>query len=200
MRVALHFSKLGPVRYVSHLDFQTLWQKAFVMAGIKLIMTQGFNPRPKLRFALPLATGYQSAGELVEAYLQEEMDGKELVADLNKCLPRGVKVLGLTRLPEPFPKLTSLVDGLRYRVESSHGFADADISSIVDGHEVLAADVVDGSLELVIAVREQRSVRPENMAKALIPQVDCLDVTRMKIYTLISELAPWPVGLEKLEQ
>ncbi len=200
MRVALHYSKLGPVRYISHLDFQNLWQKAFVMAGFKLAMTQGFNPRPRLRFTLPLATGYQSKAELVEAYLEQPVGLKELIVGLNNVLPRGVEILGATELPEQFPKLTALVDGLRYRVELPEELGQVDLSSVADGTDVLRADVVSGGLELMLAVKDQRSVRPEKVAGELWPDVGYWDVTRLEILTAKVELSPWPVGLGKLEQ
>lgn len=201
MRVALHFAKLGPVRFVSHLDFQALWQKAFVMAGYRLSLTQGYNPRPRMRFALPLATGYQSRGELLEIYFEEGVCLHELKERLNQALPRGVEVLGCTELPEQYPKLTKLVDGLEYRVEIpeavivepgsvAHGFGD----------EVLRCEIVSGGLELLLPVKEQRSVRPERIAGAIWPGVDYWNVTRSAICTRLSpgQLSPWPAGLKKV--
>src|SRR5690554_1536662 len=114
-RVILHFTKLGSLRYISHLDFQRLWQRLFRIAGIEIEHTQGFNPRPRIRFALPLATGFESEGELMEVFLVREKPG--LLAAINGVCPPGLKLLAATPVATDFPKLTALVDALEYRVE-----------------------------------------------------------------------------------
>lgn len=200
MRLALHFAKLGPVRFVSHLDFQNLWQKAFVMAGLRLSLTQGYNPRPRMRFALPLATGYQSRGELVEVYFDVAVCRQEVKEGLNQVLPRGVEVLDCTELPEEnYPKLTKLVDGLEYRVELPEE-VEVESGSVAHdfGDDVLRCEIVSGGLELLLPVRDQRSVRPERIAGAIWPQVEFWDVTRLAICAREEELSPWPIGLKKL--
>lgn len=90
----LLFEKKGNAVWISHLDLMRLFQRAFKRAGLPLIHTQGFNPRPSVSIALPLSVGVESACELLDF----DLDGvsvscEEIRCRLNQALVDGIKVL-----------------------------------------------------------------------------------------------------------
>ncbi len=196
MRLILCYAKLGPMAFVSHLDFQQLWWRVFRLAAIPLEMTQGYNPRPRLRFASPLATGFAGEQELLEVFIRGQEDGVE--ERLNRVLPRGMKVLAATPVPPEFPKVTALVDALAYRVKLS---ADSDCLDCIRreaGEHLLMARMAGDNLELLLKVIEQRTIRPDNLAAACFPGSLPADfsVVRTGIYALPSpRIQPLPRGL-----
>ena len=87
------FEKTGRAIYISHLDLMRTITRGFIRAGIKIKHTEGFNPHPYMTFALPLSVCVESSCELVDFILMNDMPADELVSELNKVLPEGVKML-----------------------------------------------------------------------------------------------------------
>ncbi|MEK6743082.1 MAG: TIGR03936 family radical SAM-associated protein, partial [Nitrospirota bacterium] len=59
-RIRMKFSRIGRVRFLSHLDFMTLFHRTAVRAGVPLAFSQGFNPHPKIAFGPALSVGMES--------------------------------------------------------------------------------------------------------------------------------------------
>ena len=55
MRIIVSFYKHEQVMFVSHLDMQRLFQRAFRRADLPLAYSNGFNPHPLLSFATALS-------------------------------------------------------------------------------------------------------------------------------------------------
>lgn len=90
----LLFEKTGNAIWISHLDLMRLFQRAFKRAGLPLIHTQGFNPRPSVSIALPLSVGVESCCELLDFDLDgAECSCEKMMELLNPALVEGVRVL-----------------------------------------------------------------------------------------------------------
>lgn len=172
MRIVLNYTKLDAMGYVAHLDFQRLWQRMFKMAGITVQKTQGFNPHPKIRFAVPLATGFQSKNELVEAHLTDEINVIKAVESLNRVSPEGLEILAATNVPEQFPKITALVDALEYEIQlpqglvnnaklSPSGWIQAKGGEIQLSDYLILAHLDTRLLRLLLKVENQKTIRPD---------------------------------------
>ena len=70
--IRLGFSKTDRAAYISHLDCNRLFQRAFKRSGLPVWYTQGFNPHVYLTFPLPLSLGTESLCETVDFRLTEE--------------------------------------------------------------------------------------------------------------------------------
>ena len=88
------FEKKDNAIWISHLDLMRLFQRAFKRAGLHLKHTQGYNPRPSVSIALPMAVGVASRCELLDFEIEDEgISCQEIVNRLNDALVSGVKVL-----------------------------------------------------------------------------------------------------------
>lgn len=89
IKVRLRFAKCGELRLVSHHDLMRCLERMLRRAAIPMATTQGFNPRPKITFALALGLGIEARAEVVDLELSEPMDPPVLLARLTAVAPPG---------------------------------------------------------------------------------------------------------------
>ena len=81
------FSKKGCLSFISHLDFNHSFIRILKRAGLPLRYSEGFNPRPKIVFGLPLSVGMEGENEIVDIGLTEELSCQEVKERLSKAVP-----------------------------------------------------------------------------------------------------------------
>src|SRR5512138_2246671 len=116
MRARITFSKSGPLRYIGHLDLQTLWERAARRAGLPLAYSQGFHPQPKITFASALPLGFSSRAEVMDIRLQADVALDELPRRLAGALPAGIDVLAVRQVDDAEPALQTQVRSAEYEV------------------------------------------------------------------------------------
>ncbi len=98
-RYRLTFSKGEEVKYISHLDLMRSLERALRRADLPLDYSLGFNPRPKISIAAPLAVGVTGTAELMDVILYRPVDPQSLLERLNASLPGGVRILAARNVP-----------------------------------------------------------------------------------------------------
>jgi len=104
-RYVIKFTKLGYVKYTSHLDLLRVFKRAFKKSGIKLRYSEGFNPHPKMGFAQPLSLGYQSTYELIEFETLLPQNTDEVLSNLSSLMPQGITLISCVELDYNFKSL-----------------------------------------------------------------------------------------------
>ena len=133
-RYRIVYAKDGPLRYTSQLDLARIWERSLRRAGLALLYSQGFNPRPKVQLAVGLPLGYASRCEIVDAWLETEIPDEPPVIDrLNAASPRGLTVSDVRPVDIHAPSLQSLVWSTTYLVTFREPPALADLSRRVEG-------------------------------------------------------------------
>jgi radical SAM-linked protein len=89
-KVRLRFAKCGDLRLVSHHDLMRCLERMLRRAAIPVAQSQGFNPRPKVVFALALALGVEGRREVVELELTEPLSPDEVLRRLRAVAPPGL--------------------------------------------------------------------------------------------------------------
>ncbi len=110
-RLRLTFSRGPELKYISHLDLMRLWERALRRAGMPIVYSQGFNPRPRLSMAAPLPIGVTSNGELMDIFLEQRASLSFFTKAVSAELPPGV---GIREVEEIWPGLPSLQSRVRY--------------------------------------------------------------------------------------
>ena len=95
------FTKLGPARFLSHLDIVRLMERAVRRAGIPMCYTAGFNPRPRMAVLLALPVGVESDEELMTLQLARPLGPAAIQAKLNEALVDGVQVAAVEENDAP---------------------------------------------------------------------------------------------------
>ncbi|NMB03141.1 MAG: DUF2344 domain-containing protein [Tissierellia bacterium] len=91
MNVRLRYEKLGLMQFLSHLEVMKTWEQLFRRENIPMLYSEGFNPKPKMNFALPLAVGIQAVNDYLEIEVEDGFDtDRFLVMEM----PPGLRVTG----------------------------------------------------------------------------------------------------------
>lgn len=86
------FSKIGIIKYISHLDLMRTFTRAFRRANLPLKITQGFNPHPKFSISRALKLGVESGNEEAQVELVKFIRAADFQLTLNQQLPEGIQV------------------------------------------------------------------------------------------------------------
>jgi radical SAM-linked protein len=188
IKVRLRFAKCGELRLVSHHDLMRCLERMLRRAEIPMAATQGFNPRPKITFALALGLGIEARAEVVDLELCEPMDPSALLARLAAVAPPGLVFFEACTLPPgtspPQPRTVEycipVLDDRRAQARSAletllaretwpftRRRADRELSFDLR-QQVLKAELTsDGVLRFRLIVSPGGSVRPEELLEAL---------------------------------
>jgi radical SAM-linked protein len=91
--IRFKFRKVGNLQFISHLDLQKAMAKVLVRAKAPLWYSKGFNPHPKLIFALPLSVGAQSECEYLDVRVERAIPPLELMEHINFELTEELRFL-----------------------------------------------------------------------------------------------------------
>jgi radical SAM-linked protein len=195
MRVRLQYSRQSGCRFLSHLDMVRVFVRALRRGQVPMAYSGGFNPQPRLAFAAPLPVGTAALAEFVEIQLTEDIRIVDLLENLNRQMPDGIKVLAGSRVPEGEGSLMARIDILAYEIElpqtvrqeaqeavhkliqmkeakifrkTKKGFVERDIKPYISKIALADRDKEDGwRLGLLLKTGPTGSVRPEEVLKAM---------------------------------
>ena len=188
--VRIKFRKVGNLQYISHLDLQRVMGRILVRSGVPVWFTQGFNPHPKIVFAVPLSIGAQSECEYVDIKIDRRISHREIAERLNAQVTDEMKILSVYKPDSKFTEIayvkyiiTLHCDGIdaetAKKVEklfsesplnmikkSKSGEKEVDIIQFIK--DVNARVESDNSLTLEVVIRGgEGSMNPEMLVNAM---------------------------------
>lgn len=131
-RLRVKFSRGEELKYISHLDITRLWQRALVRAGVRLAYSEGFNPRPRLSLAAPLALGITSEAELLDVYCHGMPSPHWFRNALTQQLPDGIAIIEVQPVPLLFPALQAQIQSADYVVTVAAASDETTIRSNIE--------------------------------------------------------------------
>lgn len=87
MRIRLEYKKINSLTFLSILDMIRLWERILRRSELPLKYSQGFNPKPILDFSLAIPLGIESESEIVDFYLEKDLEIDFILKSLNKVKP-----------------------------------------------------------------------------------------------------------------
>lgn len=112
------FARSGATVYLGHLDLMTCFERACRRAGLPILYSQGYNPRPMMVFALPLGVGIETRCDYLDVSLKCPYDASKFTEELNAFLPDGLRIIKSKEIPEPKDSIMSIVTTASYRFEA----------------------------------------------------------------------------------
>ena len=100
MKIEVKYTKLGMIKFISHLDTMRLFQRAIRRLRLQIRFSQGFNPHMMISLANPLALGVESEHEYLIFETVEDIPLDDLAERLNSELPKGVNVFSVREIEE----------------------------------------------------------------------------------------------------
>lgn len=183
----IRFAKRGALIFVSHLDFAHSFIRALKRAEIHLKYSEGFNPHPKLVFALPLSVGMVGENEYCDITIVDDLSADEVKTRLANALTKDIEI---KKVYEPDIKIGKVAsakyeiyfDDLNPSVEEiktallnppsiskttkSGNVKQLDIKSLIYDFDV---DMVDGkkTIYLTLAASGENYLNPELVLQSL---------------------------------
>lgn len=117
IKYRLKITKGEPIRYISHLDFAALMQRAICRAHLPAAYSEGFNPHMKIAFASALSVGITSTCEYMDLELKKDVCQPEVFDRLRAVLPPGVELLQVKQIDLRSKALMSIVDEGSYEIK-----------------------------------------------------------------------------------
>jgi radical SAM-linked protein len=116
-RFRLQYSKDRILRFIGHLDLLRVWERTFRRARLPLAYTQGFHPRARINLGAALPLGYTSACELVEFWLEADVQSGEIFGKIENHVPDGLRIQLLTEISLNHPSLQKIIRSAEYEVQ-----------------------------------------------------------------------------------
>jgi radical SAM-linked protein len=188
-RVRMKFTKSGRLRFLSHLDLMTLFQRAAVRAEIPLAFSQGFNPHPKISFGPAISVGIESDAEYLDLETAPTVDLLVTTKTLNNTLPEGIRILEARMVSPQAPSLSGSIGRYCYGVvvpEIMAGGLEERIASLLAQTAVII--VKDGKQkDIRPCIESMTATRQDDSAMFSITLID-LDPVRPRVQDVVHQL------------
>ncbi len=115
-RLRVRFCRGEEIKFISHLDVMRLWQRAIHRTGIPLAYSEGYNPRPRISLASPLAVGVTSEAELMDVFCTRWVSPHFFTAALSQQLPPGIILRQVLPVSLTLPSLQAQLRHAEYSV------------------------------------------------------------------------------------
>jgi len=113
-RMRIHYGRGPELRYVGNLDMQLVWERTLRRARLPVAFSQGFNQRPRFHMAAALPLGFTSRCELLDVWLNEEVEAEEVGRLVQASAPPGLQVQKVEQVELSLPALQTLVSAAEY--------------------------------------------------------------------------------------
>ncbi len=116
MKLRALLTKSEEIRFISHLDYAALIERAIRRAKLPVAYSEGFNPHMKIAFASALAVGITSQAEVMDIELVRPVSQPEAWDKFAAALVPGVSLLRLVPYEKKVKSLMAAVDLAKYCV------------------------------------------------------------------------------------
>ena len=184
-RVRIRYAKQGHLRFMGHRDLIRALERIFRRAKVELAMSEGFHPRPRMRFCDPLAVGQAGIDEVMDLKLLAPRDENILLQQLNEVSVPGLEFVQIDALDESVAKLKAksfcyelylnpeseekikrkvgeFLTRPAHRLQKKKGGSEIDIRPLV-----LDLRIENGCLKMQLAATQEAGVRPVEMLELL---------------------------------
>ena len=152
------FTKLGRLKYISHLDLQRAVARMLVRSGLPIAYTEGFNPHPRLNIVLPLSVYQEGEREVFDFRLETDIEPAAVCEALSAATFPGMEIISAERIERKTAPQSAL-----YRIELE-GAAPESIINAISGKMIVTKRSksgekqvdISGAVELVSAAASER--------------------------------------------
>ncbi len=152
-RVRMIFSKRGRICFVPHVEMPTLFCRAFRRAGLRIELSSGLSPHPRISLGPALPVGVPAMGEPMEVWV-DRWD-LEIERSVDGTLPEGIRILR-SGVVDGRPKLSGECEAALYRIIFREGSAIERLGKLVSEgwkpvEQTLALDIRRNWLDAAVS-------------------------------------------------
>lgn len=160
MRIRIRFSKSGDLRFIGHRDLMEAFHRILRRAEIKPAYSQGFHPKPKVSFPVPLPLNVVGENEILEIELPEDKEdtpAEWILGELQRhtipaldflsaeAIPTGVKKAKVEAFTYEIAVPTERLENVKRRIEWVHEQHSIPFQRV--GHDKVV-DIMTGLISL----------------------------------------------------
>lgn len=200
----LRYEKTDAVRYISHLDFVRVLNRAVRRSELPVTYTEGFNPHPVMMVAMPISVGVTSEDEYIDIDFDENVDEDVIAERFNEAFGGGIVVRAVKQIGKDDPSLKKL-DEAHYTViaeqrgterpdidsfmardsivvekKSKSSVRDVDIKNDIKQLEILSAEGHYITFDIAVPAGNEYNLKPELVVEAMDKYIDGFDVLFMQ--------------------
>lgn len=208
MRLRITFAKTGALRYTGHLDLHKMWERTARRAQLPLKYSQGFHPHPQIQLAAALPLGFSSRCEVLDMWVEGDLDVASLPARIQTAVPEGLRILTVESMDEKIPPLQTQVLAAEFEVTLLDPVDESDLAhrlqSVMESESILRqrrgkpydlrpliesltltrpSDRITGGgmVEMHLTAREGATGRPEEVLDVLGIPLEATRIERTKL-------------------
>lgn len=115
MIIRVRFTKLGYLKYLSHLDLVRLFTRSFSRSNVPVKYSEGFNPHPRFSIGNPLSLGIESQSEYMDVEMSDEIAPNEFMIMMNRVLPKDIQIIHADIIDDK-ESLSSIIKWSHYEI------------------------------------------------------------------------------------
>ncbi len=132
-RLRFRFAKRGRALHLSHLGSKDIILRAVRLAGMPVVYSQGYTPRPKIGFSPACPTGIVSEAEFFEVICHGlDVAAEPWIEQVGRFLPAGLSILEAEAVELKGRPVDDLIATMSYVVARPATVSPADLTSAVE--------------------------------------------------------------------
>ena len=129
-KVRLQMAKTGKARFVSHLEFMTVVDRALRRIKAPVRFSEGFHPHPRISFPDALPIGVETRAEIIDVELYRAPEVNAFSTRLNAELPDSFQVLQAREIAWNSPTPAASIYTSTYHIPRNQAFDAALVTRI----------------------------------------------------------------------
>lgn len=93
IKLIVKYKKTGYMKYLSHLEMVNLIERILRRVKVPFEFSEGYNPKPQISFAAPLAVGVISQAEYFDVKIKKKFDLDRIINIDKSYLPEGIEFI-----------------------------------------------------------------------------------------------------------
>ncbi|MCL4078968.1 TIGR03936 family radical SAM-associated protein [Coriobacteriia bacterium Es71-Z0120] len=118
-RLRVTYQKVGPVRFLSHLETARACERSIRRAGLPYAVTHGFNPHMRIAFGPALPVGTAGRAEMYDVWLTELVGPDDALERLRHATREELRAIACRYVDPKGPSLAAAADVAHYEVAVS---------------------------------------------------------------------------------
>lgn len=142
-RYRIKITKMGILKYFSHLDWQNTFFKAISRSDLEVAFSHGFNPTMKISMGIALPLFCESLTELVDVEFLKNYESETVAQLLGSVLPEGARIINVCAISKDELAIDRKVSWAEYKISVSKSEKLYDFKTLMYNTEkILASDEI----------------------------------------------------------
>lgn len=136
MRLRMRYKVNEEGRFLGHLDSTRMIMRTMKRANVPVMLSEGFNPHPRISFGMPLAVGHSSLNEYFDIVIEDGYEIEGLKERINEVAPGAIEILEIKRIKEVQNKklasLNSVINSAKYLIKIKNPLGSEEFKNRLD--------------------------------------------------------------------